>query len=157
MDPILAPKGVSKTEFGYRVQLNVPNPNKTPAMTLKNRKFSRNAKTFAEALWLYEIAILISDSHCSLADMIDGGNYRSLYSMKVGRVGCILCVWGHAADIVVLCVGVQEPGELLQHPGTGDHLLLHQQPAHGGRVPRRAAGMRVSATVLLSHVDCAVL
>ena len=90
-EPILAPKGVSKTEFGYRVQLNVPNPNKTNTPTAtataevaaKNRKFSRNAKTFAEALWLYEIAILISDSHYSLNDMIEGGNYRSLYSMKV--------------------------------------------------------------------------
>lgn len=75
-EPVLAPKGVYKTASGFRVQLNVGSPQ-------SQRKFSRNAPVVHDALWLYEIAILMADSPHELSSMLNNGNYISMKSLKV--------------------------------------------------------------------------
>ena len=101
---IVAPKGIYKTPHGYRVQLNmestggmknasdaqassqvnsVPNTTTTTNNTVHKSKFSRNTKCFEEAVWLYEIAILISDSPDCAQKLLLTGNFESMLSMGV--------------------------------------------------------------------------
>jgi hypothetical protein len=74
---IPAPKGVYKTASGFRVQLNV-------GTHQSQRKFSRNAPLVHNALWLYEIAILMADSPQNLRLLLKNGNFLTMKSLKVG-------------------------------------------------------------------------
>ena len=78
---VLTPKGVYTTRKGFRVQLNVLINSDTEAPY--RRKFSRNCKEFVDALWLYEIAILISDCPQTLINLLQYGNFYSMASMQV--------------------------------------------------------------------------
>lgn len=72
---VLAPKGVYKSSTnGYRVQLTTMTP---------EGKFSRNAPTFEDAVWLYEIAILIFDGPETVDELLAKGNYESIASLRV--------------------------------------------------------------------------
>jgi len=75
-EQILAPKGVYKTPCGFRVQLNVKGPS-------AQRKFSRNVAKVHDALWLYEIAILLADLPQDLKSLLNNGNYVSMKSLNV--------------------------------------------------------------------------
>jgi hypothetical protein len=109
---IVAPKGIYKTPHGYRVQLNmesvgsgaaakakqecsdVVSPSSevvaptTASLIASKGKFSRNTKRFEEAVWLYEVAILISDLPSSVQTIVVRGNYSFMLTMGVGT-GCI--------------------------------------------------------------------
>ena len=75
-------KGVYPTSHGYRVQLNMrPVLNSLSQLHRSgngNIKFSRNCREFREALWLYEVILLISDVPHSLEDLVSRGNYEEL-------------------------------------------------------------------------------
>lgn len=45
-------------------------------------KFSRNSKSFEDAVWLYEVAILLSDDIRSTSELIGRGNYESMEAMR---------------------------------------------------------------------------
>jgi hypothetical protein len=46
-------------------------------------KFSRNSKNFEDAVWLYEVAILLSDNISSVSELVGRGNYESMQAMRV--------------------------------------------------------------------------
>ena len=67
------PKHIYKTHSGtYRVQVGKGSKQN------RNGKFSRNARTETEALWLCEIALISIDSPTNLEDIIRDGNYQCL-------------------------------------------------------------------------------
>ena len=67
---LISPKGVYPTKAGnYRVLLNTSS---------SGVKYSKNVPGVVNALWLYEIKILISDSPISIDSQLDKGNYDSL-------------------------------------------------------------------------------
>ena len=88
---VVAPKGIYKTPHGYRVQLNMESfsgrgkiiEGAPPPQHPQRGKFSRNTKKFEEAVWLYEVAILISDCPSSAHSLICHGNFEFMYAMKV--------------------------------------------------------------------------
>jgi hypothetical protein len=81
---ILAPKGIYKTPHGFRVQLNIDpiiDESGHQSASAKRGKFSRNAKNFEDAMWVYEVAILISDCPSDVQTMLVRGNFESMLSM----------------------------------------------------------------------------
>lgn len=82
---ILAPKGIYKTPHGFRVQLNIEpiiDESGNQSASAKRGKFSRNAKNFEDAMWVYEVAILISDCPSDVQTMLIRGNFESMLSMS---------------------------------------------------------------------------
>jgi hypothetical protein len=67
----IAAKGIQITPVGtFRVQLN-----KTRKST---RKFTKNVSDLVDALWLFEIAVLICDKPVELSSLLKSGNYQYL-------------------------------------------------------------------------------
>lgn len=68
-------KGISKTSGNtWRVQLKLGNGNGI---------FSRNFSTLEEALWIYELKVLISDEPRYIHEMCNRGNYDALLRLHV--------------------------------------------------------------------------
>lgn len=105
---VVAPKGIYKTPHGYRVQLNmesgrgVKSKNTDMSSVSQRGKFSRNTKKFEEAVWLYEIAILISDCPHSVQTLILHGNFDFMFAMKVCfiRLIFIICIYLTIVDYI---------------------------------------------------------
>lgn len=92
------PKGISKAGNSWRIQVQVlsdelvtvPMPDSMGTRTvMKKYRFSRNMSDYNAALWLYEVAILLSDRPASVEDQIATGNYSVLVGQGVRLVtGC---------------------------------------------------------------------
>ena len=68
-------KGISKTPGNtWRVQLKLGN---------ENGIFSRNLSSLEEALWIYELKVLISDEPRYIHEMCNRGNYDALLRLNV--------------------------------------------------------------------------
>jgi hypothetical protein len=65
----------STSSSTYRVQIS-----KFSGLSAR-KKFSRNARTLTDALWICEFALLMIDQYRFVDELIDNGNYRSLLSM----------------------------------------------------------------------------
>ena len=70
------PKGVYQVKSGFRIQLN--------QIRGSSQKFSRNATSFVEAIWLFEIAMLMADKPKYLYLLQIAGNYSAILSMDIG-------------------------------------------------------------------------
>jgi len=67
----IAAKGIQITPVGtFRVQLNKTRNS--------SRKFTKNVSDLVEALWLFEIAVLICDKPSELSSLLKSGNYQYL-------------------------------------------------------------------------------
>jgi hypothetical protein len=68
-------KGVFQIRnFKQRVQIN-------SFCKLRGSKFSRNCSSVVEALWVYELALLISDRPDNVSSLLQIGNYKSLIQL----------------------------------------------------------------------------
>ena len=75
----ISSKGISKTPGNtWRVQLKLGN---------ENGIFSRNLSSLEEALWIYELKVLISDEPRYIHEMCNRGNYDALLRLKA----CTTC------------------------------------------------------------------
>ena len=79
----------TKTEFGYRVQLTVRKSNSLNSPRSGQQKFSRNTSSVLDALWMYEIAILIHDAPRDLNTLISCGNFRG-FLQEYGVSGLVV-------------------------------------------------------------------
>jgi hypothetical protein len=65
---------VPLNNFRFRVQVN--------SFMSERRKFSRNCTNIIEALWIFEVCILISDAPANLDHMLMSGNFASLCQLR---------------------------------------------------------------------------
>ncbi len=83
----IGPKGVSKTGSTWRIQVQVRGgiivDSTGQTVERKKYRFSRYVSDYIEALWMYEVAILLSDRPKDLASQIENGNYAILLENKV--------------------------------------------------------------------------
>lgn len=83
----IGPKGISKTGSTWRVQVQIRGMvyvdyNGTTTERKKYR-FSRYIADYIEALWMYEVAILLSDRPKDLSTQMENGNYALLLEERV--------------------------------------------------------------------------
>jgi len=84
---------------------NNSNPAPTTASLVGSKgKFSRNTKKFEEAVWLYEVAILISDLPSDVQTIVVRGNFSFMTTMRVSLNACLfvcLLLFFMLCDLVV--------------------------------------------------------
>lgn len=88
------PKGISKAGNSWRIQVQVlcdemvtvpvgpADSNETKTIP-KKKRFNRNISDYNAALWLYEVAILLSDRPFTIEDQVATGNYSILVGQGV--------------------------------------------------------------------------
>mmetsp|Transcript_20094 Transcript_20094/g.28881 ORF Transcript_20094/g.28881 Transcript_20094/m.28881 type:complete len:463 (+) Transcript_20094:73-1461(+) len=77
-EPALTPKHVYKTSCDtYRVQLS------KGSRLFPNKKFSRNARTEIDALWLCECALVLIDQPETFRDLLRNGNFQYLLQKEI--------------------------------------------------------------------------
>lgn len=96
-------KGIDMLHNGkYRVQLN--------AFMTEKKKYSKNSSSLYEAIWVFEMCLLISDNPKVLTEMLRIGNYQSIVSL--GHDGLFLSPHDYYLEFLRTIVSFAETSQI---------------------------------------------